>query len=44
MNKPTYIGRISNKGSQAVSAPVPQSGGKSPKIKEGGDLRTGSKK
>lgn len=43
MNKPTYIGKISNKGSQAVSAPVPQSAGKSPKVKEGGDLRTGKK-
>lgn len=34
-----YIGKISNKGSQEVSAPIAQSNGKSPKVVTGGDLR-----
>lgn len=34
-----YIGKISNKGSQEVTAPIAQAKGKSPKVITGGDLR-----
>lgn len=35
----SYIGKISNKGSQEVIAPIEQPKGKTPKVVTGGDLR-----
>lgn len=40
----SYAGKITNKGAQEVKAPYAQGGGKEPKIKTGGDLRTGKGK
>lgn len=37
--KKGYIGKISNKGSQKVEAPLKQPVGKGPKVVSGGDLR-----
>lgn len=34
-----YAGRIKNKGNQVVEAPYKTSAPKSPKVKQGGDLR-----
>ena len=35
-----YDGKITNKGSQMVKAPIPMPGSKAPKRITGGDLRT----
>lgn len=43
MAKQGYEGKISNHGSQEVKAVYSSEGGKAPKVKEGGDLRTGKK-
>lgn len=39
MEKKSYEGKVNNKGTQAVEAVFPQSKGKSPSRKTGGDLR-----
>lgn len=45
MNKPTYAGKITNKGSQEVEAIFKPERGKSGTVKKGEDLRTkGGKK
>lgn len=40
MKKPTYAGKITNKGSQTVEAIFKPEKGKSGKVKTGEDLRT----
>ena len=37
--KGSYVGRITNKGAQKVSAPLKQPASKAPKVHTGGDLR-----
>lgn len=37
--KGSYVGRIANKGSQKVDAPLRQKASKAPKMVTGGDLR-----
>ena len=42
MNKPSYVGRISNHGTQIVKAPINPAGKDiAPKAKSGEDLRSG---
>lgn len=41
--KPTYAGRISNAGTQKVSAPFPAESAPKNTVKRGEDLRTGKK-
>lgn len=38
-NKGSYVGKITNKGSQMVKSPIAMPASKSPKVVTGGDLR-----